>query len=371
VQFEFATASRILFGRGAAKSIDSIAASFGKRPFFVNGSRGSGFAVKGEPTIDIVREGVRAFHNDRCDVVVAIGGGSVLDAGKAIAALATNPGDPLGYLEVVGRNQPITIQPAPCIAVPTSAGTGAEVTRNAVLGVPEHRVKASLRSPMMLPRVAIVDPELTMDLPSTLTAYTGMDALTQCIEPFVSSRANSLTDLYCLEGIRRASRSLLKAFENGGDVAARTDMAYASLLGGLALANAGLGVVHGFAAPIGGMFAAPHGAVCAALLEHGIEQNIRALRSRAPQHHALERYRQVAVILTGDPAAQANDAAQWVRRLTTSLRIPPLNAYGLNAGHVADIVDKSSQASSMKANPIVLTGEELQSVLLAATMPAK
>ena len=312
MHFEFATASRIIFGRGAAKSIESIAATFGKRPFFLNGSRGSGFIVKGEPTIDTIREGVRAFHQDRCDVVVAIGGGSVIDAGKAIAALATNPGDPLDYLEVVGRNQPITREPAPFIAVPTTAGTGAEVTRNAVLSVPEQRVKASLRSPMMLPRVAIIDPELTIDLPSALTAYTGMDALTQCIEPYVSSRANALTDLYCAEGMRRASRSLLKVYRDGSDMEARTDMAYASLLGGLALANAGLGVVHGFAAPIGGMFDAPHGAVCAALLEFGIDCNIRALRARAPQHDALARYRQIAVILTGNPNADADDAAHWV-----------------------------------------------------------
>ena len=178
MQFEFATATRIVFGSGSAKTLDAIVATLGDRPFFVTGSRGAGFVVRGEPTVYTVRAGVEAFHSDNCDVVVGVGGGSVIDAAKAIAALATNPGDPLDYLEVVGRNQPPVRMPAPFVAVPTTAGTGAEVTRNAVLGVPEHRVKVSLRSPMMLARVAIVDPDLTLDLPPALTASTGMDALT-------------------------------------------------------------------------------------------------------------------------------------------------------------------------------------------------
>jgi alcohol dehydrogenase class IV len=290
----------------------------------------------------------------------------VIDAGKAIAALATNPGDPLDYLEVVGRNQPITVSPVPCIAIPTTAGTGSEVTRNAVLGVPEQQVKASLRSPMMLPRVAIVDPELTLDLPPDVTATTGMDALTQCIEPYVSVRANALTDLYCREGVRLARRSLLRACRNGADLEARTDMAYASLLGGLALANAGLGVVHGFAAPIGGMFSAPHGGVCAALLPHGVAGNIAALRSRHPDHPALGRYREIASALTGNPAAEAEDAAVWVRELCDALRIRSLREYGIAAEHTAELVNKAANASSMKANPIVLTDGELRSVLHSA-----
>jgi alcohol dehydrogenase class IV len=223
---------------------------------------------------------------------------------------------------------------------------------------------------MMLPRVAIVDPDLTIELPPTLTAYTGMDALTQCIEPYVSSRANALTDLYCLEGIRRASRSLLRAHQDGSDVEARTDMAYASLLGGFALANSGLGVVHGFAAPIGGMFDAPHGAVCAALLEFGIAQNIRALKYRAPQDQALDRYREIAAILTGNPNAQADDGVRWVSRLTHALGIPRLSSFGMRAEHVPAVVKKAAQASSMKANPIVLTSEELECLLRGAITPA-
>jgi hypothetical protein len=215
-------------------------------------------------------------------MVIAIGGGSAIDTGKALAALLTNPGEPLDYLEVIGRGQPLQHPSAPLIAVPTTAGSGAEVTRNAVLASPEHRVKASLRSPFLLPRLALVDPELTLNLPRAITAATGLDALTQLIEPYVSSRANAMTDLYCVDGLRRAAAALPRVWEDGQDREARTAMSWASLLGGMALANAGLGAVHAFAAPMGGMWPAPHGAICAAVLPHAIEVNVEALRRRAP-----------------------------------------------------------------------------------------
>ena len=223
-----------------------------------------------------------------------MGGGSAIDAGKALAAMLTNPGEPLDYLEVVGRGQPLRQPSAPFIAVPTTAGTGSEVTRNAVLAAPERGVKASLRSPYLLPRLAVVDPELTLDLPPALTASTGLDALTQLIEPYVSVRANPMTDLYAVEGLRRAAEALPRAWANGDDREARRGMCWASLLGGLSLANAGLGAVHGFAAPVGGMFPAPHGAVCAALLAPAMEINVEALRRRAPESRALGRYDEVA-----------------------------------------------------------------------------
>src|SRR5579863_1626122 len=326
--FEFATAGRIVFGAGTFAQLNGIVAGFGKRPLIVTGRRpieglaGAHFAVAGEPTIILIREGVSAFRDAACDCVVSIGGGSAIDAGKAIAAAAANSGDLLDYLEVIGRGQPLQSPPTPFIAVPTTAGTGSEVTRNAVLGSPQHGVKVSLRSPLMLPRVAIVDPELTRGLPPPITASTGLDALTQLIEPYVSWRANALIDSLCLDGIRHASASLLRAFRDGSDMEARNGMAYASLLGGLALANAGLGVVHGFAAPIGGMFDAPHGAVCAALLPAGMSANIRALRERGPQSSALERYGEIARILTKDPGAIPEDGAEWIGTLTVQLAIP-------------------------------------------------
>jgi alcohol dehydrogenase class IV len=371
MRFEFATAERIVFGPGSVAQLTQIVQELGgSRPLVVMGRHAvrvalrpgaTTFSIAGEPTVDRVRQGAAAARD--CDLVIAIGGGSVIDAGKAIAALATNPGDPLDYLEVIGRGQPLQVRPLPFIAIPTTAGTGSEVTRNAVLGSPEHGIKASLRSPMMLAKVAIVDPDLTRDLPPHLTASTGLDALTQLIEPFVSPRANPITDAFCRDGIKRAAVHLPRAYADGHDAEARENMSLASLLGGFALANAGLGVVHGFAAPIGGMFDAPHGAVCAALLPSGMTGNIQALRQRAPGHPSLDRYGEVARILTGDSAATPEHGAGWVARLCSELAIPPLGSYGIGKQHIADLVDKASRASSMKANPIVLTAAELTKVV--------
>lgn len=375
MRFEFATAARIVFGPGAVREVAPAARALGSRVLLVTGRRPERsaalaaeleavrFAVEGEPTVDEARRGVALARTSGCDVVVAMGGGSAIDAGKAIAALAANSGEPLDYLEVVGRGQPLAHAPLPFIAVPTTAGTGSEVTRNAVLASPEHRVKASLRSPSMLPRLAVVDPDLTLDVPPDVTAATGLDALTQVIEPYVSSRANALTDLYCLEGMRRAARSLERACRDGGDRAARTDMAMASLMGGLALANAGLGAVHGFAAPLGGAFPAPHGAVCAALLPHAMKINIAALRAREPESEALRRYETVARLLTGRADAAPEDGAAWAAALCRGLGIPPLRAYGVTADDIPALCERAARASSMKGNPIALTGEELAAIV--------
>jgi alcohol dehydrogenase class IV len=280
--------------------------------------------------------------------------------------MLANPGDPLDYLEVVGRGQPLQYPSAPFIAIPTTAGTGSEVTRNAVLASPEHRVKASLRASFMLPRLAVVDPELTLGLPRAVTASTGLDALTQLIEPYVGVRANPITDLFCVEGIRRAAGALPRVWEDGGDRPARSDMAWASLLGGLALANAGLGAVHGFAAPIGGMFPAPHGAVCATLLPHVIAVNIQALRARAPASPALGRYAEVARLLTGGSQTTAEDAVRWTEEICRKLEIPPLRAYGVTEADIPNLVEKGAQASSMKGNPVVLTPAELRRIIEGA-----
>jgi alcohol dehydrogenase class IV len=378
VRWEFATANRIVFGPGTAKDLPALAQSVGNRALIVTGADpvrnadvlaridGPRFPVSGEPTVQAVGEGAAVCRTEACDCVVAIGGGSVLDAGKAIAAMIHNSGEPLDYLEVVGAGRTLTSAAAPVIAVPTTAGTGAEVTRNAVLGSPEHQVKASLRHVSMLPRIAIVDPQLTYSLPAAQTAATGLDALTQLIEPYVSARANAFTDVFCLEGMRLVMRSLRRACRNGGDMEARRDMSQAALFGGLALANAGLGVVHGFAAPIGGMFHAPHGAVCAALLPHGMRTNVRALAVRAPQHPSNERYRRVAAELTGDPDADAEAGIDSVAALCEDLQVPPLRAYGIAEQHVEGLCTKASAASSMKANPLPLTEDELRWTLRAA-----
>jgi len=378
--FEFATATRIVFGPGRVREAGSLAKALGKRALVVTGRRAgraarvialladsgvdsSIFAVPGEPEVATVEAGSAQARTDGCDLVVSVGGGSALDAGKAIAAMLANEGRLLDYLEVIGEGRSLAQPPVPFIAIPTTAGTGTEVTRNAVLASPEHRVKVSLRSPLMLPRVALVDPELTYDLPPHLTASTGLDALTQLIEPFVCSRRNPMTDVVCREGMRRVARSLRAAVADGQAAAAREDMALASLFGGLALANAGLGAVHGFAGPLGGMFPAPHGALCAVLLPVVMEVNLAALREREPASPTLDRYDEVAQTLTGDPAARAPDGVAWVRQLVAALRLPRLAAYGVKPADIDELAAKAARSSSMKANPVALTAHELRQVL--------
>jgi alcohol dehydrogenase class IV len=325
------------------------------------------FRVDGEPTIEVIRTAASQAREIGCDLVIAIGGGSVMDTGKAVAAMLANPGDPLDYLEVIGGGQSLAHAAKPLIAIPTTAGTGSEVTRNAVLGSPEHGVKASLRSAGMLPHLAVIDPELTLSLPRAITAYTGMDALTQVIEPYVSVRANCMTDQFCVEGMGRAAAALPRVWADGSDRQARANMAWASLLGGLALTNAGLGAVHGFAAPVGGRWAAPHGAVCAALLPHAMAVNLAALRARPGTGEAagsaLRRYDEVARLITGRPHARANDGVQWIGELCRKLEIPPLRTYGVTHADIPSLVQQGDKASSMKGNPIVLTEEELREIL--------
>jgi alcohol dehydrogenase class IV len=380
--WEFSTAGRIVFGAGTASQIAAAARAMGRRALLVTGRKprqaarivadlhGAGvgctpFATDGEPTLDTVRAGVETARREGCDLVIACGGGSAIDAGKAIAAMLANPGDVLDYLEVIGRGQPLQAAPVPFIAVPTTAGAGSEATRNAVLQSPEHGVKASLRSPLMLPRLAVIDPELTLSMPPDDTAATGLDALSQLLEPFVSARANEMTDMLCREGLRRAGRALRRAFQDGNDLEARADMCFASLLSGMALANAGLGAVHGFAAPIGGAFPAPHGAVCAALLAPVTRANLRALREREPAHPALAKYGEAARLL--DPqAGRGEDLVQWLEQIRADLGIPRLSAYGIREADIPGLCEKAQRASSMKGNPIQLTAGELGEILLSA-----
>ncbi len=397
MNFEFATAGRIVFGAGRSAELPALVRGFGSRLLLVTGRSARGadglepvlhVRVEGEPTFDLVRGLADAAREARCDVVVAIGGGSVLDAGKALAMLLTNAGDPLDYAEVIGAGRAVAQPSAPLIAVPTTAGTGSEVTRNAVLGAPERGVKVSLRSPLMLPRVALVDPALALELPPALTAATGMDALAQLIEPFVSCRANPLVDALCRDGIPRVARALPRAFEDGRDLAARSDMALAALYSGMALANAGLGAVHGFAAAIGGMFPAPHGAVCAALLPAVFRANAATAGSFSPSRKARKdeddggsdlahlaslreqqlrgRFDEVARLVTGDPLATAEEGACWMEALCRRLGIPGLAAYGVTEASIPEVVARARQASSMKGNPVELADDALAAILRAS-----
>ena len=369
--FEFATANRIIFGAGQIKQLPDLARAHGSSALVVVGkhsertdairsmlsARGisvTPFSVPREPTLELVTEGAAEARLHRCESVIGIGGGSVLDAAKAIAALTTNREPALTYLEVIGKGQPLQSRPLPTIAIPTTAGSGAEVTRNAVLTSLEHRVKASLRHPWMLPNVALIDPELARSMPPHITAATGMDALSQLVEPFVSTKANPMTDAFCREGLDLVARSLRRAFEN--DATAREDMALASLFGGLALANAGLGAVHGFAAPFGAMFDAPHGAVCAALLAPVMRANLQG----------SQRFEEIARRLNGKAAACAEDAIAWVKNVAKDLNIPGLASFGLREEHFSDLIAKAKIASSMRANPIALTDAQLTEILQRA-----
>ena len=383
VLFEFATATRVVFGPGALAELGPLAASLGSRALLVTGrtaeraeparerlaSAGVAsvpFSVVGEPTVGDARRGADLARAEGADLVVACGGGSAIDAGKAVAALLGNGGDPLDYLEVVGRGQPLARPSAPFVAIPTTAGTGSEVTRNAVLSSPEHRVKASLRSPLMLPRAAIVDPDLLLGLPPEVVAASGLDAFAQLVEPFVSVRANPLVDALCREGLARSARSLQRAYEGDRSEAVRVDLALASLFGGLALANAGLGAVHGLAAPVGGMFEAPHGATCAALLPAVLRVNLAALAARRPDSPALGRYREIAAIVTGRPGAAAEEGVSWVESLVRALAIPGLSHWGASEGDLPALVAKARAARSMRGNPIELDEAELLDIARAS-----
>jgi len=384
--FEFATAGRIMAGPGRAQELPEVLAGLGSRVLVVTGAdparhggllAGLGlaaavFPVAAEPTVELAQAAVGAARRHGADVIAAIGGGSVIDTGKAVAMLLGNGGDPLDYLEVVGSGRRITQPSVPCVAVPTTAGTGAEVTANAVLAVPSHRVKASLRSPLMIPRVALVDPLLTVSCPPSVTAASGLDALTLCLEPFMSIQATPLTDGLAREGLRRAGTGLRAAYADGSDLAARADMALCGLLGGIALANAKLGAVHGLAGVIGGTADVPHGMACAALLAPVVEANVQALRPGGagrpglPAASVLDRYTEAAQLLTGDPAASIEDGLTWIRETLTLLQVPGLAAFGLGPQQADDITAKALTSSSMKGNPVALSHADLKAILLQA-----
>jgi alcohol dehydrogenase class IV len=386
MNFEFATAQRIIFGSGKLRKLPDLITGMGQRTALVtggsaerimpifeslkkNGANPAAFSIKGEPTTGRIAELARQAREQGCDYVVAFGGGSVIDAGKAIAALLTNTRDLMDYLEVIGKGEPLTEEPAPCIAIPTTAGTGAEVTRNSVLLSTEHKVKVSMRHPKMLPTVALVDPELTVSMPPEVTASTGLDAFIQLMEAFVSIKSNPLTDGICREGLKKAAHALPRAYVKGDDLAAREDMALASLLGGLALANAGLGAVHGFAGPLGGMFEAPHGLVCATLLPSVFASNIEALEERSAESPALAKYLEVSRIVTGSPNAKLDDGLQWINDLSMQMFVPGLEDFGITESDFPSIVEKARNASSMKGNPIVLTDAELTEILTDSLRP--
>jgi len=378
MNFQFATANRIIFGvdsiqqlreRVAGRDVLLVSGSNPQRHQTVLGQLADAvyhtYSVSQEPTVEIINRGVEQARQHECNLVIAVGGGSVIDAGKAIAAIATNTGALLDYLEVVGAGNPLTNDPLPMIAIPTTSGTGAEVTKNAVIAVEAKNVKVSLRDNRMLPTVALLDPRLTLSVPPSVTATTGLDALTQVIEPYVSRFANPLTDALCSDGIKRGATALHTAFNEPDNLTARTEMMYVSLLGGLGLANAKLGAVHGFAGTLGGVTGAAHGAICGCLLPHVTKANIHALRA-ADDATTLAKYQMIARWLMGKTDATLDELVEWLFALTATLNTPTLGQMGLHAESISAVVTQSQRSSSMKGNPVTLSPDVLAAILQAA-----
>lgn len=397
--FEFATAARVVFGCGTAARVPALVKELTElegcadAPALIVAGASDRFSAPlaeslkqagvdsvtyhcagGEPSVATAEAAIALAKEHACGAVIAIGGGTPVDTGKCVAAVLTNGGptpDLYDFLEVVGRARPLTSRCAPFVAVPTTAGPGAEVTKNSVLEAGDRKV--SMRHPYMLPDVAVIDPELTLNLPKDVTAHTGLDALTQCLEPYVSNASNPLVDAVALEGVKIGARSLLRAYENGpNDLRAREDMCLCSYYGGLSLANAKLGAVHGFSGTLGGLLHAPHGAICAALLPHCCAINVEALEGRvtaedpACAEKYLERYAQIARTVTDDPGATVAEGVAALAALVKACGVPGLGAFGLTEGDFDDVVAKSKESSSMKGNPVALSDEELKDMLRRA-----
>ena len=379
--FSFMTATEILFGRGQAGQAVTKIAALGPRVLLVHGRDASRadwlsdalddagtavarFAVPGEPDMDLIAAGLNAARNHGAAAVVALGGGAVIDAGKAIAALVPATRPILDHLEVVGRGLPLDAAPLPFAALPTTAGTGAEVTRNAVIGVPEHRRKVSLRDARMLPRLAVVDPALTDVCPRAVTLASGLDALTQVIEPFTSTRANAMTDALCRDAIPQALPALLRLMR-GEDSAARDTMAWVSLCGGLALANAGLGAVHGLAGPLGGLTGAAHGAICGALLPPVLRANRRAVSDPALARR-LDQVGHWIGDAFGQPYATLDNACNLLADWSRQAGLKRLADLGIGTDARSGAAEAAATSSSMKANPALLTTKTLRAIMAEA-----
>lgn len=394
-KFEFFGVGRVVFGPGEFRRAGELAAGFGRKAMVLHNGPGhvdvlqgmlSATGVgcvtvrqRGEPVVGDVDAAADQARREQCDVVIGLGGGSAIDAAKAVAALLGNGGSALDYMEVVGLGRKITKPAAPWMAIATTAGTGTEATRNAVIGFPEKKFKASIRSELLLPRVALIDPELGVGVPPDTTARCGMDALCQLIESYTSTGAGPMTDALALAGIGLAARSLLRASTDGKDVAARSDMALAALWSGMTLTSAGLGAVHGFAAPLGANFPVPHGTVCAALLPHVMRANVAALggfnHAGADDKYesmktSLVRYATVGRRLLGKPELSdwqaIEDSVTLVSDWVAAMQIPRLSAFGMRASDVPEMVALARKASSMRYNPVVLSDDALAGVLTAA-----
>ncbi|MFX1512823.1 MAG: iron-containing alcohol dehydrogenase [Promethearchaeota archaeon] len=388
MEFELLHTPRILFGAQQFQKIGTLIQEYGKKALIVanKGALEEGrarqileqsipaknidfsfFIVKGEPEIEVIDQGVAQGYNLGAEVVVGVGGGSAVDGAKAIAALITNGGSARDYMEVIGKGFKVTKPTLPFIAVPTTAGTGSEITKNAVISAKKEGFKASIRSPLLVPSIAIIDPSLMITVPPDVTARCGMDALTQLIEPYTSNNAQPITDSLAELGIKTVAGSIRQSYQKGKDLQAREKMAFASLLGGICLANAGLGVVHAYASSMGGMFPIPHGTICAILLAPALEINIRELKKINFNHPILRKYCYIAELLTNmtfDNAEEAHQAlTEYLYDLTSFLNIPSLVEIDISSNNFPSIIEKAKKASSMRYNPIQLNQQALEEIL--------
>ena len=387
--FSISRLPRIVFGAGSTARLPALAAEFGHRALLVTGARSlretehwprlqdalrregidwSGLEVSGEPSPQLVDEAVRRFSDERIDVVIGIGGGSALDAAKGIAGLLGPGNSVVDHLEGVGPELTYTGPAVAFIAVPTTAGTGSEATKNAVLTVrgPEG-FKKSFRDEQLVARYAVLDPDLLASCPPEIIAANGMDALTQLLESYVSLRANPFTDALALAGLEAVRDGLFSWHAGGGDTGtARAQMAYAALLSGITLAQAGLGSVHGLASPIGAFFPIPHGVVCGTLVAVATRTNMRALAARNPGSPAMDKYAFAGRLFSGSPLMTDEEArAELLRRLdglTEELQLPVLGDYGVGHSDIARLVS-GSRGSSMKTNPVALDDAEITEII--------
>lgn len=382
--FNFTRLPEIYFGEGKLSLLPGMAGKFGKRIILVTGRRsfmesasaailldslsraGISFIrieIPGEPSPDDIDSAVRMTSDDQIDSVVAIGGGSVMDAGKAISAMAGMNESVTEFLEGVGTMEHPGTK-IPFIAVPTTSGTGSEATSNAVITrVGRDGFKRSLRHANFVPDIALVDPVLTTSCSPGITAASGMDCFTQLTEAFLSDRSGEFTDSLAVEGIKAIKGSLAKAYHQGDDIPARTGMSFAALVSGICLANAGLGVVHGFASSVGAMFNIPHGVVCGTLMAPANRIIVRELRSGKGRTEALEKYAALGRITSGAEGKTddyyTDGFIDWMEGLSEELNLPRLSSYGIERTHLDEICRNTGQ----KNNPVKLGKDELIEIL--------
>jgi alcohol dehydrogenase class IV len=382
--FQFARIPKIYFGNGKLAELPGIVKLYGNKIILVTGKNSfvrTGYAgnlfhdfekarisyhiitIPGEPAPDIIDKVVKRFCNEDINLVVGIGGGSVLDAGKAISAMMYKSESVTEYLEGVGaKEHPGT--KLPFIAIPTTSGTGSEATKNAVISqIGKNGFKRSLRHDNIVPDIALVDPELTLSCPREITAASGMDCFTQLTEAYLSDHSNIYSDALAIEGLKAIKISLLRSYTNGEDIETRAGMSFAALTSGICLANAGLGVIHGFASSIGGVYVIPHGVICGTLMAKSNEINVRELRKKSGNPVALKKYALLGELFLGKKGKQddyyIDGLIQYLHELTSTFQLPGLKVYGVKENQLETICAKTE----LKNNPVKLALEDLTEII--------